>query len=631
VQVHSHSKVDCTLTMTSGKTLSKPPSIDKTAVSDVSNEDLVEDAGKVKLEPAQPWGRGIVADVKRTVMSHWVEEMTNFNQKTVAVTLLLFISVIAPTLTFGAVYGKVTESNIGAIEVILGTSWVGMTYSLIGGMPTCVIGSTGPVLAFTTVMYSMSQSLDVPFLTFYAWVSIWLFGYICIASFFDLTRYVKLATRFTDDIFAFLIVSIFVMDAVGDPFSPVGLLRFFDPNHKSHEKYEDDEDYNYMSSALLSVMLGFGTTWLIFFFRGFKTSTFFCNNNIRTSIHDFGVSVSVVIWSLVKEFLFADIQTETLNVPEEFEPTFKCCDSSCTTRFPEDCEELDAAFGVRSWFADLGALNGKSWMVFLAAGPALLAFVLVYLDNGITWHLINHKSHKLQHGEAYNYDLLLSGCFNLVNGMLGLPWLVATTVPCIIHLNGLAEKDQDGKFLKVQETRLTMLFAHLLMALSILALHILKLIPLPVLYGVFLFMGLAALPGIHFWTRFLLWFRQPSLYPDTVYTKYVSRAQIHKYTSMQMIFFFGVFTVINIKAIAIGFPLMTLLCIPARLFLFPKFFKGWELLLLDGEDDDINEWVEAKEASMNRIIKVAGGNAPSEPFDADEAEEREKDTSSEEA
>jgi hypothetical protein len=34
---------------------------------------------------------------------------------------------------------------------------------------------------------------------------------------------------------------------------------------------------------------------------------------------------------------------------------------------------------------------------------------------------------------------------------------------------------------------------------------------------------------------------------------------------------------------------------------------------------------------MNRIIKVAGGNAPSEPFDADEAEEREKDTSSEEA
>jgi hypothetical protein len=63
---------------------------------------------------------------------------------------------------------------------------------------------------------------------------------------------------------------------------------------------------------------------------------------------------------------------------------------------------------------------------------------------------------------------------------------------------------------------------------------------------------------------------------------------------------------------------MTLLCIPARLYLFPKFFEGWELLLLDGEDDDIDEWVEAKEASMNRVRKIAGGNTPSEPFDADD-------------
>ena len=153
-------------TMRDGKTVSKPLSMTMTAVwSNVYNEDLVEDAGKVKLELAQPWGRGIVADVKRTVLSHWVEEMNNFSQKTVAVTLLVFISVIAPTLTFGAVYGKVTEFNIGAIEVILGTSWVRMTYSLIGGMPTCIIGSTGSVLAFTTiVIYSMSESLDEPFL-----------------------------------------------------------------------------------------------------------------------------------------------------------------------------------------------------------------------------------------------------------------------------------------------------------------------------------------------------------------------------------------------------------------------------------------------------------------------------------
>jgi len=59
----------------------------------VSNEDLIADAGKVHLDPAQPWGRGMIADVKRTVGTHWVSEMTNFNQKTVAVSLLMFITV----------------------------------------------------------------------------------------------------------------------------------------------------------------------------------------------------------------------------------------------------------------------------------------------------------------------------------------------------------------------------------------------------------------------------------------------------------------------------------------------------------------------------------------------------------
>ncbi|EEC42697.1 predicted protein [Phaeodactylum tricornutum CCAP 1055/1] len=517
------------------------------------------------MEDPLLWGKGIIIDFKRTVGTHWLAEIINFNQKTVAVTLLMFITVIAPTLTFGAVYGKVTENRIGAIETILATAWVGCTYSLIGGMPMCIIGSTGPVLAFSTVIYNMSVSLDVPYYAFNAWVSVWLLGYCLIAGFFDITRYVRLATRFTDEIFALLIVSIFVMDAIGDPFSDVGILRFLAPDHPSHE--EDDPDYDYLKVGLLSVILGFGTTSLIFFFRSFKFSPFFCNQGVRTSVHDFAVTASVVTWTLVKELLFDDVDTEGLKVPDH-------------------------------WFVDFSDLNGKGWIPIAAAGPAVLAFVLVYLDNGITWHLIQHKSHNLQHGEAYNYDLCLSGFFNFVNAMLGLPWLVATTVPCIIHLNSLAEKDKDGKFLSVQETRLTMLFSHMLVGFSLLALDVLKLLPLPVLYGVFLFMGLSSLPNMQFWNRFLLFFMQPSMYPEKSYTKYMSKARIHKYTLLQLLFFSLVFIVQNFKVIAIAFPLMTLLCIPARIYLFPKFFEGWELLLLDGDDEDIRRWEAAKHESM---------------------------------
>jgi hypothetical protein len=464
----------------------------------------------------------------------------------------------------------------------------------------------------------MSVNMDVPFLTFNAWISVWLFGYTLIAGFFDLTRFVRLATRFTDEIFALLIVSIFVMDAVGDPFSNTGLLRYLAPGHPSHEVYEDDPDYDYLTVAFLSIIIGFGTTALIFFFRGFRHSSFFCNDFARRSIHDFAVTVSVLCWTCVRELMFPDIKTEQLKVPDTFQPSFSCCDASCSTYFPDDCMDQAAEAGARSWMVDYGDLNGKGWVPIMAAGPALLAFLLVYLDNGITWHLIAHKSHKLEHGQAYNYDLILSGLFNCVNGMFGLPWLVATTVPCIIHLNALAEKDKDGKFLHVQETRLTMLFSHLLVGLSLLALHILKLLPLPVLYGVFLFMGLSSLSSMQLWQRVLLFIQQPSKYPSTVFNDNLPKNIVTKYTMFQLLFFGIVFAVMNTKKIAIAFPLMTMLCIPARLFLLPRFFEGWELLLLDGEDDGVATWLSRKLKSMSTI---ALGNDDSPADNSDDSKD----------
>uniref|UniRef100_A0A7S1V1S3 Bicarbonate transporter-like transmembrane domain-containing protein n=1 Tax=Grammatophora oceanica TaxID=210454 RepID=A0A7S1V1S3_9STRA len=588
-------------------------------------EDTLKNAGKVHLAPAQTCGRGVIGDIKRTVGTHWFEEVTNFNGKTIPVALLVFISVIAPTLAFGASYGTITNNQIGAIETMLATSWVGVTYSLIGGMPICIIGSTGPVLALSAAIFTMSDSIGVPYLTFNAWISIWLFIYTLLAGFFDVTRYVKLATRFTDEIFALLIVSIFVLDAVGDPFSDDGILRYLIPSHPSHEDLaEEDPDYNAWASGFLSVILGFGTTWLIFFFRDLKESSF-GNQTVRNLIFDFSVSASVVVWTVIQHTVFKETSTETLNVPSRFQPTFSCCDSTCTTYFPDECEDQAEAYGTRSWFVDYGDINGKVWTIFFAAVPALLAFLLCYLDSGITWHLINHPSHKLKHGDAYNYDLILVGFFNCVNGMMGLPWLVATTVPCITHLHALAEKDKNGNIVHVHETRLTHFLSHALLGLCMLFLGMLKYIPRPVLKGVFLFMGLAALPSIQFWQRLLNFLREFTRQPDHPYKEYVSKRKVHLYTILQIIFFAGVFTVQNFKAIAIVFPFMTLLCIPGRLYFLPNFFEGWELALLDGSDEDIEEVAHAKEADLALNFKIDDYFEDDEKFNMDSDDEGSED------
>jgi hypothetical protein len=101
----------------------------------IANQDLMADAGKVKLDDGRPWGRGIWMDFKETTGTHWWSEVKNFNQKTIGVALLMFISIVAPTLAFGSAYAKASDNYIGAIETILATSYVGMTMAMLSGMP----------------------------------------------------------------------------------------------------------------------------------------------------------------------------------------------------------------------------------------------------------------------------------------------------------------------------------------------------------------------------------------------------------------------------------------------------------------------------------------------------------------
>ncbi len=77
----------------------------------------------------------IIDDVKQTIGKHWIQEMTNFNQKTIAVSFFLFFAAVAPAITFGAIYAKVTHNYIGAVEMLAATAWCGIFYALVGGMP----------------------------------------------------------------------------------------------------------------------------------------------------------------------------------------------------------------------------------------------------------------------------------------------------------------------------------------------------------------------------------------------------------------------------------------------------------------------------------------------------------------
>ena len=468
-------------------------------------------------------------------------------------------------------------------------------------------GGTGPVLTFQTVCYDIAKSLDVPFLTFNAWIGIWVCFYQVMAAFFDFNRLIKKATRFTDETFALLIVSIFLLGAIGNPSSKVGLMHYFGTDHPHHEDMieENGSSYDYMTVALLSLILGLGTAFFAIGLRQIKFSAFCCNDYIRTVITDFAITISVVVMTLLRHTVFEDVEVEELKVPDTFATSFTCCAEDCRNYWPADCPDQAEPWGRRPWVVDLFDLNDKIYVIFIAAGLGIPAFILTFLDNGITWHIVNHPSNRLTHGDAYNYDTCISAIMVLVNSLLGLPWLVASTVPCIMHITAMQEKDNKGNIKYIQESRLTGFFTHALVLACIFALSVIRLIPLPVLYGVFLFMGLVALPGQEFWQRFLLFFQQPTKMDKNHFTKNVPIGRIHKYTLVQFVFFALICVVREIKAISIAFPVMVLLCIPARLYLFPRLFSDDELVLLDGSPEEIEGWMFKQDPEDKAVDKKA--------------------------
>jgi len=557
------------------------------------------------------WCRGVVKEFKMTLGTHWKEEMTNLNFRTVGVSFFMFIAAVSPAITFGAVYAKSTDNFIGAIEMILATAWCGIVYGLIGGQPMMINGATGPILAFSTVLFKMSNDMDIPFLTLNAWTGIWIAAFMILAAVTDLNRIVGHLSRFTDEIFSGLISAIFIIDALGNPFGSVGVFWFFSPNHKFHEKYADDPTYSRYATAFLSCILCFGTSTGAFKLRSLKRSRFLPNQTCRNIVCDFAVITNLIIWTIIAKAGFKDVPVETLNVPDFFAPTLECCDATCRTSFPSDCPEQESAWGRRSWLVNLFDTNGKAWVPFFAAVPAILAFILVFLDNGITWHLIQEPSNKLMHGRAYNYDTIIVGALLGINSVLGLPWLVASTVPSIIHVQAMSDKDDRGKIIQVQETRLTHIFIHCLILGATFALQILKLVPVPVLYGVFLFMGIVSLASNEFWHRFNMLFMQQSRLPDEPFTKYVAHKRVHAYTLIQVFLFICLVVFRSIPQIAVAFPLIIKLCIPVRMFLLPYCFSKEELILLDGESPVIKKLVrkyEKEEREGEAVLRESRRN-----------------------
>ena len=96
-------------------------------------------------------------------------------------------------------------------------------------------------------------------------------------------------------------------------------------------------------------------------------------------------------------------------------------------------------------------------------------------------------------------DLLVLALIITVCSIFGLPWFVAATVLSINHIQSLTKESEGSapgekpQFLGIREQRVTNVMIGVAIGLSTLITPILALIPMPVLYGIFLYMGVSSL------------------------------------------------------------------------------------------------------------------------------------------
>ena len=121
------------------------------------------------------------------------------------------------------------------------------------------------------------------------------------------------------------------------------------------------------------------------------------------------------------------------------------------------------------------------------------------MDQQITAVIVNRKDFMLKKGGGYHLDLLVLALIITVCSIFGLPWFVAATVLSINHIQSLTKESEGSapgekpQFLGIREQRVTNVMIGVAIGLSTLITPILALIPMPVLYGIFLYMGVSSL------------------------------------------------------------------------------------------------------------------------------------------
>ncbi|XP_007536687.2 anion exchange protein 2 [Erinaceus europaeus] len=584
-----------------GATLEPKSPQDKALLQMVEVAGAAEDEDDPLRRTGRPFG-GLIRDVRRRYPHYLSDFRDALDPQCLAAVIFIYFAALSPAITFGGLLGEKTQDLIGVSELIVSTALQGVIFCLLGAQPLLVIGFSGPLLVFEEAFFTFCSSNGLEYLVGRVWIGFWLVLLVLLMVALEGSFLVRFVSRFTQEIFAFLISLIFIYETfyklvkifqehplhgcmvsnssqdngslenatwAGLSPSPMSLLL---DNGSSATGLAggpgEARPRGQPNTALLSLVLMAGTFFIAFFLRKFKNSRFF-PGRVRRVIGDFGVPIAILIMVLV-DYSIEDTYTQKLSVPSGFSVTA-----------PKKRGWVINPLGEHSAF--------PVWMMVASLLPALLVFILIFMETQITTLIISKKERMLQKGSGFHLDLLLIVGMGGICALFGLPWLAAATVRSVTHANALTVMSKAvapgdrPKIQEIKEQRVTGLLVSVLVGLSIVIGDLLRQIPLAVLFGIFLYMGVTSLNGIQFYERLHLLLMPPKHHPDVTYVKKVRTLRMHLFTALQL-FCLALLWAVMSTAASLAFPFILILTVPLRRVVLTRIFTEREMKCLDADE-----------------------------------------------
>ncbi|KAH9489557.1 Anion exchange protein 3, partial [Bulinus truncatus] len=322
-------------------------------------EALLYDKDNIPTDPLKRTGclfGGVYNDIRRRFPLYWSDIKDGLNGQCLKTLFFIFFTCLSPCIAFGGLLSEKTQRLMGVVETMVATSVFGMMFSLLSGQPLLIIGATGPVLVFEESLYKFCASHQLEFLPLRFWIGLWVCTITTLAVALEGSFLVRYVSRFVEEIFAILISLIFIYEVVKklvQIFSENPLLESYCPEslypnemNNVTESYnrtmwfynttemfnettlapsiiefsdEYDKKKNQPNTALLSLILVFGTFLIAYFLRIFRNSKFL-GRSVRRALGDFGVLVALVCM-VVLSFIMKATYVQKLDMTDPLSPT----------------------------------------------------------------------------------------------------------------------------------------------------------------------------------------------------------------------------------------------------------------------------------------------------------------------